>query len=95
MTKRNQKSETRAGLARVHAPSPADEGLPTGKGKPCTESEADWHAQLAEDRTSTVDAEAPGQHPVGAASSANSVSADPFARHKSLGEPVPQVTRHI
>lgn len=60
-----------------------------------TQSEADWHAQLAEDRIGKVDTDGPGSHPVGATSSANSVSADPFARKKALGEPVPQVTRHI
>lgn len=96
MTKSNQHREDRADEAPVHERRPADDDLPTGRGQQSrTESEADWHAQLAEDRASTVDADAPGQHPVGGTSSANSVSSDPFARNKSLGAPVPQVTRQI
>mgnify|MGYP000706140381 CR=1 FL=1 len=59
------------------------------------QSESEWHAQLAEDRIGKVDSDGPGSHPVGATSSANSASADPCARSKALGEPVPQVTRHI
>lgn len=60
-----------------------------------TRSEADWLEQLAEDRVSNAETDGPGSHPVGATSSANSITADPFARKKALGEPVPQVTRHI
>lgn len=56
---------------------------------------AAYHEQLTEDRVSKLDVNGPGIDPAGALSSANSVSADPFARQKSLGAPVPQVTRHI
>jgi len=95
MMKRSQQQKTRADKVPVQPRRSAD-GLPENKGqKSGAENEADWHKQLAEDRTSTVDADAPGQQPVGATSSANSVSSDPFARNKALGAPVPQVTRHI
>ena len=57
--------------------------------------ESEWHEQLAEDRASKVAIDAPGSHPVGATSSANSITADPLSRKKALSEPVPQVTRHI
>ncbi len=36
----------------------------------------------------------PSDNPVGAASSANSDTADPVARHQSLDKPVGQITRH-
>lgn len=51
--------------------------------------------QLTEERTGHQQASQTMREPVGALSNANSVSADPHARTKSLGEPVPQVTRHI
>lgn len=51
--------------------------------------------QLTEERTGSQQAPQTGRESVGALSSANSVSADPHARTKSLGAPVPQVTRHI
>lgn len=58
-------------------------------------SESDWRKQLAEERVNKGKKDAQGSHPVGATSSANSITADPFARKKALSEPVPQVTRHI
>lgn len=74
---------------------PSADGVPPGKGKKGAQAQAEWHAQLAEDRIGKVDTDGPGSDPVGALSSANSASADPFVREKALGEPVPQVTRHI
>lgn len=56
---------------------------------------AKWQQQLSENRTRRGKTSQHGLDPVGALSSANSISADPHARTKSLGEPVPQVTRHI
>ena len=95
MTKRNPQQGTRADKAGVRRRRSTDD-LPVGKGKtPSPDRDADRKTQLTEDRTGSQDATAPGQQPVGATSSANSVSSDPFARNKALGEPVPQVTRHI
>lgn len=70
-------------------------GAGPGKGKTGAQAQADWHAQLAEDRIGKTDIDGPGSHPIGAMSSANSASADPFVRNKAPGEPVPQVTRHV
>ena len=56
---------------------------------------AKWQQQLTENRTGRGKTSKPGREPIGALSSANSISADPHARTKSLGEPVPQVTRHM
>lgn len=95
MTSSKQKDATRVSGANVR---PLAGDWRTGKDKDKTreQAQAAWLAQLEEDRTgNTADADAPGHHPVGATSSANSVSADPFSRNKALGDPVPQVTRHI
>jgi len=83
-----------------HADAPADrsgESVQTAKGRSGAQAQAqaEMNARLSEDRTGKADTEGPGSHPVGGLSSANSASADPFARKKALGEPVPQVTRHI
>ncbi len=91
---KNSKSDVTPRAKGTRALSPTT-GARSGKGATAKQLESDWHAQLAEDRIGRVDNDGPGTHPVGATSSANSVSADPFARSKALGEPVPQVTRHI
>jgi hypothetical protein len=95
MTKRTKDDkaphDTRA-EARPRTPERKRRG---GKKAAGTQPESDWNAQLTEDRVGRVDTEGAVSQPVGAMSSANSISADPFARNKALGEPVPQVTRHI
>jgi len=80
-------------LARRGRRSSEAQNAGTAAGSP--QSVSDWHEQLAEDRLTTVKKDGPGSHPVGATSSANSITADPFSRKKALGDPVPQVTRHI
>ncbi len=76
--------------------SPSRRRLPSGGASDGDDARSERHEQLTEDRVGAHagDRAAAGE-PVGAASSANSVSADPYARMKALGEPVPQVTRHI
>lgn len=70
-------------------------GQQHGKTSSAKRQSASYQEQLTEDRAGRVNSRAPGSDPVGAMSSANSVSADPFSREKALGAPVPQVTRHI
>lgn len=78
----------------VPAPPPA-KGQQHGRAEGSTRLSSSYQEQLTEDRAGKVNPHEPGSDPVGAISSANSVSADPFAREKALAEPVPQVTRHI
>jgi len=91
------KSDKRGRTSRdsVKPARPASGDAQHGKAATETRSESEWHARLAEDRVNKVNTSGPGSNPVGATSSANSVSADPLASKKALGEPVPQVTRHI
>lgn len=67
----------------------------SGKAVSANRPSTSYQEQLTEDRAGKVNANGQGSEPVGAMSSANSVSADPFSREKALAEPVPQVTRHI
>jgi hypothetical protein len=92
MTRRKESNAARESSASAR---PSAGGAGPGKRKTGTQAQADWHAQLAEDRIGKPDPDEPGSHPVGGLSSANSASADPSVRKKGLGEPVPQVTRHV